>query len=805
MKTCIYSVKAPNANKNRTVLGKKFKESRKDFDKKARQAERQYNAKQRDKITSLKTNDPKTFWDEINKLGPTTTKQEIDCVNLENGSVSYNPDDILKKWKEDFSGLFNDTESNQVSDEFLESTRKLIQEWEEQMDSLKPETNNIQNEQTRNESELILNSDITLKEVTDALKDAKTNKATGIENIPNEVLKCEKLHKLLLKLFQLCFDRNILPTKWDYSIIHPILKKGKDYRVPLNHRSISLMSTVAKLFNSILSKRITEYLDSNELLCEEQNGFRKLRSCIDHIYTLYSILRRRKDEKLSTFLCFIDFAKAFDSVNHELLFAKILSIGITGKIYKVIKTMYKNLHSCVKVENMATDWFAVERGVRQGDNLAPVLFAIFINDLALDINDLNLGIQMCDNSKLSVLMYADDIIILSETENDMQNMLDTLHSWSEKWQLKMNIDKTKIMHCRKASMKPTDKTFNIGHQTIDLCKSYRYLGFEICETVEFTKGVKLLHEAGGRALGAMISKHFSIKGLSFPVYEKLYYNTVVPVADYASEIWGFKKYDFADKLQSRAARTFLGVGKRAPIPYLTGETCWMEVQLRHHLNMIRLWARIINMSSNRLPKIAYLSEKEKNRRNSWALEIKTILGKCDLLNHYNMSSLLGMSNKNFLGLVKHRLTTIAAENWKAECAGMPKLRTYVKIKSDYCQEPTLLKTLSTKKRAVLSKLRSGTFPIEIEKGRYRQLPVERRICKLCTKQAIEDEIHFVIKCPAYDQERQTMFNIANQKLTIDLQELSDEEQFKTLLTSPESICAVANYLTVSLDVRSAKY
>ncbi|VDH90629.1 Hypothetical predicted protein [Mytilus galloprovincialis] len=547
-----------------------FKESRKDFDKKARQAERQYNAKQRDKITSLKTNDPKTFWDEINKLGPTTTKQEIDCVNLENGSVSYNPDDILKKWKEDFSGLFNDTELNQISDEFLESTRKLIQEWEEQMDSLKPELNNIQNEQTRNESELILNSDITLTEVTDALKDAKTNKAT-------------------------------------------------------------------------------------------------------------------------------------------------------------------------------------------------------------------------------------------ETENDMQNMLDTLHSWSEKWQLKMNIDKTKIMHCRKASMKPTDKTFNIGHQTIDLCKSYRYLGFEICETVEFTKGVKLLHEAGGRALGAMISKHFSIKGLSFPVYEKLYYNTVVPVADYASEIWGLKKYDFADKLQSRAARTFLGVGKRAPIPYLTGETCWMEVQLRHHLNMIRLWARIINMSSNRLPKIAYLSEKEKNRRNSWALEIKTILGKCDLLNHYNMSSLLGMSNKNFLGLVKHRLTTIAAENWKAECAGMPKLRTYVKIKSDYCQEPTLLKTLSTKKRAVLSKLRSGTFPIEIEKGRYRQLPVERRICKLCTKQAIEDEIHFVIKCPAYDQERQTMFNIANQKLTIDLQELSDEEQFKTLLTSPESICAVANYLTVSLDVRSAKY
>ncbi|XP_071165972.1 uncharacterized protein [Mytilus edulis] len=105
--------KGTKCKQEQNSLRKNFKESRKDFDKKARQAERQYNAKQRDKITSLKTNDPKTFWDEINKLGPTTTKQEIDCVNLENGSVSYNPDDILKKWKEDFSGLFNDTESNQ--------------------------------------------------------------------------------------------------------------------------------------------------------------------------------------------------------------------------------------------------------------------------------------------------------------------------------------------------------------------------------------------------------------------------------------------------------------------------------------------------------------------------------------------------------------------------------------------------------------------------------------------------------------------------------------------------------------------
>ena len=122
------------------------------------------------------------------------------------------------------------------------------------------------------------------------------------------------------------------------------------------------------------------------------------------------------------------------------------------------------------------------------------------------------------------------------------------------------------------------------------------------ETCDYAEGVKLLNEAGSRALWALTTKHYNTKGLSFQVFEKLYFNTVVPVTDYASEIWGYKKYDFLDRLQFRAARTVLGVGKRAPLPYLAGDTCLLDVQSRHHTYMIRLWTRIISMSRNRIPK-----------------------------------------------------------------------------------------------------------------------------------------------------------------------------------------------------------
>ena len=142
----------------------------------------------------------------------------------------------------------------------------------------------------------LLNSPITLEEIMRVLTKAKSGKAVGIENIPNEILRCDKLVPVLFKRFSTCFEHNIIPSLWYKTIIQPVLKRGKDSRDPTNYRGISLMSTVAKLFSDILNDRVCTYLDENSLLCEEQNGFRKLRSCLDHLYTLTTIIRNRKSK-----------------------------------------------------------------------------------------------------------------------------------------------------------------------------------------------------------------------------------------------------------------------------------------------------------------------------------------------------------------------------------------------------------------------------------------------------------------------------------------------------------------------------
>ena len=120
-------------------------------------------------------------------------------------------------------------------------------------------------------------------------------------------------------LFNMCFSTGLNPTEWDYSSIKPNPKKDKDPRYPLNNRCITIMFCIAKMYSKPLNTRLQKFLEENEILVEEQNGFRASRSCIDHIFTLCTILINRKSRGLDTFISFIDYKKAFDSLKLVLL------------------------------------------------------------------------------------------------------------------------------------------------------------------------------------------------------------------------------------------------------------------------------------------------------------------------------------------------------------------------------------------------------------------------------------------------------------------------------------------------------
>ena len=219
----------------------------------------------------------------------------------------------------------------------------------------------------------ILSSPITIEEVETAVNSPH-------DKICPSVMKCDKILLYLVSLFQYCFTNSTVPKSWQTSIIQPIFKGSGHRNDPSTYRGITIQSCITKVFCKVLNNRLRNYLEVNEIIKDEQNGFRKDRSCQDHVSSLYFLLENRKLNKLDTYACFVDFRKAFDSVTRELLWQKMAANGINGKYLDCIQALCTNMTSSVRINDDFSPPFSINRGVKQGCPLSPTLFNIFIND-----------------------------------------------------------------------------------------------------------------------------------------------------------------------------------------------------------------------------------------------------------------------------------------------------------------------------------------------------------------------------------------------------------------------------------------
>ncbi|CAG2185243.1 unnamed protein product [Mytilus edulis] len=311
-------------------------------------------------------------------------------------------------------------------------------------------------------------------------------------------------------------------------------------------------------------------------------------------------------------------------------------------MFKTIRCLYSKLKVAVRLSpGILTEWFSIDSGVRQGDNLAPTLFALFMKSLVPEINSLSYGVPI-GNDMVSCLLYADDIVFISESVHGLQTQLETLHKWTKLNCLHVNIDKTKIMHIRKASATRCDSEFMLGNTRIDFANKYRYLGLMISEDMDYAVSVKELSTAASRALGSLTSKYIHMGNMDFATYTKIFENTVIPVMDYASGVWGSKRFDVLERLQYRAIRTFLGVGKTSPIPAITGDMGWTSILVNNQCNIVRLWCRLMKLPDFRISRKVFLWDIDLSTRykNTWFNSVKTIL------NNSGLSALINCTNNH---------------------------------------------------------------------------------------------------------------------------------------------------------------
>ena len=428
------------------------------------------------------------------KGGSKIPETALDDKGIERGGKER-----LEVWKEAFRKLGTDDPNDPDFDRNwarkIESdvrqiearNRKENEETEEKRDDDDDDDEVCDEEEKAHRKEL--HENITQEEVGKAIDQLQNYRAPGQDGVIGEILKTggDKIREVVWMLCCIAWRAESIPTEWRQGIVVPLHKDG-DERDPMNYRGITLLSIVGKVFTRVLNNRLTKFAERKTFgIVEEQGGFRPERGTEDQIFILTEVLKARSGR--TTYTAFIDVKKAYDTVWRDGLWIRLWEEGVRGKMWRMIREMYRTVQSSVLVDGEQTEMFELNTGVRHGCVMSPVLFSFFINGLAKEINKRTKGICVGDR-KVRLLMYADDIVLMSETKRDLQNMLDVVTTYSKKWRFRLNPKKGKsevMIFGRKPRKTGEDRIWKLAGEEVQETESYKYLGVELVSRLGFKK------------------------------------------------------------------------------------------------------------------------------------------------------------------------------------------------------------------------------------------------------------------------------------------------------------------------------
>ena len=360
------------------------------------------------------------------------------------------------------------------------------EKWHDYFKNLHTETNNCKNEDNRdpikgNARYQGNNEPSTRKEFQKIIKRLKNVKAEGNDSISNEMIKNSPkiIIDLLFNFMNMCLEKDLIPKSWCLDLINPIHKEGNKDNLN-NYRGLCISSALLKIICSLLNYRILLQVKQRGLINKNQTGFKESHRTADNLLTLKNVVKKYVTMgKGKLYACFVDFKKAYDSVWHEGLFCKMRRNKLQGKLLDLIMDIYKKTKCAVRMGGSCTEFFAVTRGVRQGCPLSPILFNLYVNDIFTIMNQNNESeIFLNKEVPINAIMYADNLILLSDTPEGLQKHIDKLSKYCDDWRLNINLKKTKIMIFNRGNNRIKSE-FNIKKVVLENVKIMKYLGFTI--------------------------------------------------------------------------------------------------------------------------------------------------------------------------------------------------------------------------------------------------------------------------------------------------------------------------------------
>ena len=592
---------------------------------------------------------------------------------------------------------------------------------------------------------------ITKEEVVFAIKKLKTRKAAGPDLLIGEMYKHsnDQVINFFVKFFNALFDKGIFPQNWTESVILPLFKKG-EVNDPNNYRGISLCDISGKIFSSIINSRLQEWVRENNITGDHQAGFKKGYSTIDHLFALMASVQKQLSSKRKLYVAFIDFEKAFDSINRHILWPILLNNGIKGKLFNCILSMYESVKCRVKCGSQFTDFINCSVGVKQGDVCSPVLFSLLINELALEvINNGRHGVIFpLDAFELFILLLADDVILLSETIVGLQNQLNNLHRAASSLHLKVNMKKSNIIVFRKGGYLKSRETWMYDTISMPVVNAYKYLGIFFTTRLSFVSACKDLASRGKRSLLCIMKSLSSINNASLKLFTKIFDSHVQPVVQYGSEIWGMTQAAIhCESVHLFALKRFLGLDMRTPNDLVYGETNRYPIVINSIVQCLRYWFKLLNMDRSRIPHKAYrmLFDLDSRGKTNWVSDVRLCLFRYGFGEVW-LNQGVG-SEINFIKQFRQRLIECRWQDWNNHIETSERFSMYRIFSNNHEVKPYLFFNLDRYLKIITTRFRLGVSTLAVHQHRYKVTPDDSLVCPLC-RTSKEDEMHFVLCCPA---------------------------------------------------------
>lgn len=368
--------------------------------------------------------------------------------------------------------------------------------------------------------------DISMDKVVAKLQQLKINKCAGPDGLPPALFKkCAKALAYPLHLiFSVSLTHGVVPKKWKQAYVTPIHKSGSKNLVS-NYRPISKISIVCKLLDSLVADELFEHFSNH--ISEHQHGFYRKRSTVTNLLGYTERVQNCVRSGGQMDVIYTDFSKAFDKVSHDILLTKLRDLGVCGTLLIWFSSYLKGRTLRVQIGDVLSDEINVTSSVVQGSHCGPILFSLFINDIA-DILDVDFN------------SYADDVKIFCEIDSlgdctRLQMCLERLSKFALDNLLSLNVTKCYVVSFTKRQKKFICHDYKIGDLILSRQNEIKDLGVIFDGAGNFNSHIDSICRRSKRSLGFVLRNSKDFKNTKTAV--TLYSSFVKSLLEYASPIW----------------------------------------------------------------------------------------------------------------------------------------------------------------------------------------------------------------------------------------------------------------------------